>query len=41
MVIPKTGDHLWARAKPVLQARCSAGYRRNATIRTYQHSALS
>ena len=33
MVIAKTGQ-FWARAKPVLKARCSAGYRRNATTGT-------
>ena len=33
MVIAKTG-HFWARAKPVLKARCSAGYRRIAATGT-------
>jgi len=33
MVIAKTG-HFWARAKPVLKARCSAGYGRIATTGT-------
>jgi len=33
MVIAKAG-HFWARAKPVLKARCSASYRRIATTGT-------
>jgi len=34
MVIGKTGGRIWARAKPVLKARCSACYGRIATTGT-------
>jgi len=34
MVRAKTGCHLWVRAKPGLKARCSACYRRIATVGT-------